>query len=83
MPPRRGGAVSKPVKHYGMWRIRRIDADGKRRSEVHEKRDDAVFRLREHEQEAAEIRRSLRLPTPAARTFREAADCWETKRAVN
>jgi hypothetical protein len=39
----------------GKWRIRWIDAQGKRRSEVFSDRATAVTKLREREQEAEEI----------------------------
>lgn len=41
--------MSKPVKHYGAYRIRWIDAEGKRQSETHETFSVAQRRLREHE----------------------------------
>ncbi len=33
--------MAKPTKHYGVWRIRWVDENRKRHSEVHEKREDA------------------------------------------
>lgn len=68
--------MSSPVKHYGRWRIRWIDADGKRRSEVYIKHRDAELALQRHEVEAEEIRRGLRPKPLAARTYGELADYW-------
>ena len=65
-----------------MWRIRWFDETGKRRSEVYPKREDAVFKLREHEQRVAEIKRRLRSPDPIDKTLDDAADYWLTVRAA-
>ncbi|HET6437594.1 MAG TPA: hypothetical protein VFG59_06020, partial [Anaeromyxobacter sp.] len=74
--------MSRPVRHYGKWRIRWVDEDGRRHSEVYDKREDAVFKLREHEHRVQEIRRSLRLPDPLPKTFDDLADHWLKTRAV-
>lgn len=68
--------MSSPVKHYGRWRIRWIDADGKRRSEVYIKHRDAELALQRHEVEAEETRRGLRPKPLASRTYGELADYW-------
>jgi integrase len=68
--------MAKPVKHYGQWRIRWIDAEGRRRSETHEDRAEAVRALRTHEAEADEIRRGLRRPEIADKTFEDLAKYW-------
>jgi len=73
--------MSSPVKHYGRWRIRWIDADGKRRSEVYIKHRDAELALQRHEVEAEEIRRGLRPRPLESRTFTELADYWLEHRA--
>lgn len=73
--------MSSPVKHYGRWRIRWIDAEGKRCSEVYIKHRDAELALQRHEVEAEEIRRGLR-PRPLERhTYGELADYWLEHRA--
>jgi hypothetical protein len=59
-----------------MWRIRRVDESRGRHSEVYQKRDDAVARLKEHEHRVSEIKRGRRLPDPPPRTFDEVADRW-------
>jgi integrase len=74
--------VAKPTKHYGMWRIRWVDENRCRHSEVYEKRDDAVFRLREHEQKVAEIKRGRRLPDPPPKKFEEVDAYWMRTRAA-
>ncbi len=74
--------MSKPTQHYGMWRIRWIDENGKRKSEVYSKREDAVFKLREHEHHVEQIRRRLRSPDPADVLFDDVADYWLSVRAI-
>jgi integrase len=74
--------VAKPTKHYGMWRIRWVDENRGRHSEVHEKRDDAVARLKEHEHRVSEIKRGRRLADPPPKSFDEVADHWLKTRAV-
>src|SRR5271157_2072135 len=49
-----------PTRHGDTWRIRWVDANGIRRSEVYAERRDAVLRLAQHRLEATEIRRGLR-----------------------
>lgn len=74
--------MAKPTKHYGKWRIRWIDENGKRHSEVYDRRDDALFKLREHEHRVAEIERGRRLPDPPPKTFDEIADYWMRTRGA-
>lgn len=73
--------MARPVKHYGRWRIRWIDADGRRQSEVYDKYRDAELALQRHEVEAEEIRRGLRLRPVGSHTFKELADYWLEHRA--
>lgn len=73
--------MARPTKHYGMWRIRWVDENRKRHSEVHEKRDDAVLRLREHELRVAEIKRGRRFPDPPPKFFEEVVEYWQKTRA--
>jgi integrase len=68
--------VGKPTKHRGRWRIRWFDQDGHRQSEVYDDHRDAAFKLREHQQEVEEIRRGLRRPVPAPKTFGDVCDYW-------
>jgi integrase len=66
-----------------MWRIRWIDENGTRRSEVYSKKDDAVFKLREHEHHVEQIRRRLRSPDPVDVRFDDVDDYWLKVRAAN
>jgi integrase len=72
--------VGKPVRHRGRWRIRWFDHQGRRQSEVYDDHRDAAFKLREHQQAAEEIKRGLRRPIAAPRTFAELFDYWESVR---
>ena len=76
------GVVSKPTRHYGMWRVRWLDENGKRKSEVYPKRDDAVFMLRQHEQRVAEIKRNRRSPDPVDMPFDDLAEYWVKVRSA-
>jgi hypothetical protein len=69
-------AVAKPVKHYGRWRIRWVDENDARKSEVYDDYRAAAHKLRAHEVQVEEIRRGLRSPTPVDHTFDELADYW-------
>ena len=51
--------MSKPVEHYGRWRVRWTDANGIRRSETHPTFEDADVALRRHELECLEIKQGL------------------------
>ncbi len=68
--------MAKPIRHRGKWRIRWIDADGKRRSEVYEDHNDALRAQRRREVEADEIRAGTRAKQPEDRTFAELCDHW-------
>jgi hypothetical protein len=48
--------MAKPTKHRGKWRIRWLDADGKRQSEVFEDYNDATRALRGRQVETDEVR---------------------------
>jgi integrase len=75
--------VATPIKHRGKWRIRWIDADGQRRSEVYENFTDAKRALRARQVEADEVRAGTRAKRPEARTFAELCDHWlETRGAT-
>ena len=68
--------MGKPTKHGGRWRIRWFDQNGHRQSEVYDDHRDAAFKLREHQQEVEQVRRGLRRPVPAPRTFGDLCDYW-------
>lgn len=72
--------MAKPTKHYGMWRIRWVDQNRKRHSEVYEKREDALLRLKEHELQVAEIKRGRRFPDPPPKKFEEIVEYWQKTR---
>lgn len=73
--------MSKPTKHYEKWRIRWIDENGTRLSEVFENLKDAQYALRKHEIEVEEIKRGVRLPTIENKTFADLCAHWISKRA--
>ena len=66
--------MSKPTRHDGAWRIRYLDENGVRRSEVFADHIQAVFELRQRELEAEERRRGLRPGPPIEKTFDDLAD---------
>ncbi len=72
--------MSKPTKHYGKWRIRWIDENGHRQSEVFEDRREAAFQLQQHELEAEERRRGLKPAAVEPKTFADLATYWEKHR---
>jgi integrase len=75
--------MAKPIRHRGKWRIRWIDADGKRRSEVYADYNDAVRAGRRRQVEADEIRAGTRAKLPEDRTFADLCDHWlETRGAT-
>jgi integrase len=74
--------MARPIKQRDMWRIRWIDAAGKRRSEVYSKLKDAERALRARELDAEEVRLGVRKPVLADKTFGDLADCWLRTRAV-
>jgi integrase len=75
------GRSSKPRRHYGKWRIRWVDADGERQSEVYDKFEDAELVLERRRVEAKEIRRGLRPRPVIDHTFDQLADYWLDRRA--
>jgi len=79
---RKGQVMAKPSQHRNRWRIRWIDAFGKRRSEVYERYDDADFALKRHQVEAEEVRRGLRSLEVSDKTFSELCDYWLQYRTV-
>ncbi len=68
--------MAKPVQHRGKWRIRWKDERGKRRSEVHAARKDAVYALGQHQAAVAQVQRGLKLGTPPDKPFGELCDYW-------
>lgn len=74
--------MATPVRHHGKWRIRWVDENGKRRSEVYDERRDAILKLREHELHVQEIKRGLRRPVAEDKTFDDLCTYWIEKRAI-
>jgi integrase len=73
--------TNRPRKHYGKWRIRWTDADGKRRSETFEDYEAALLTLRRYELELIEVKRGLRQPTPKDHLFSALTRQWLETRA--
>jgi integrase len=73
--------VGKPIKHYDKWRIRWVDEQGRRQSEVYEDRKEAALALQRHELEVEERRRGLRPAPIQPKQFKDVAEYWETNRA--
>lgn len=72
--------MAKPTKHYGTWRIRWTDENGKRRSEVFDDFKTASFELKKRESESEEVIRGQRAPAPLNKTFNDICDYWIEKR---
>lgn len=72
--------MARPTKHYGKWRIRWVDENGQRQSEVFDDYREAAFQLRQRELEAEERRRGLKAAPVVPKTFAEVADYWEKNR---
>jgi hypothetical protein len=66
--------MAKPVRHYGKWRIRWVDENGRRQSAIYDEYKDAAYKLREHEHHVEEVKRGLRSPSPPKKTYDDAAD---------
>ena len=73
--------IPKPVRHRSKWRIRWVDADGVRHSEVYKERRDAEYRLRQQKLAVEDVRRGVLLPTPPDKTFGQLCDYWLETRA--
>jgi len=75
--------VGRPIKHYDMWRIRPLDADGKRHSETFATFPEAQRRLRQLELEAQEIKEGRRARVENDHRFGELCDYWLERRAIH
>ncbi len=73
--------MSKPVRHRSRWRIRWIDENGARCSEVFDSFREAEHQLRQHVVAVEEIKRGARAPTPPTKTCGELFDYWLLHRA--
>jgi integrase len=68
--------MAKATKHYGKWRIRWVDENGDRKSEVFDDRREAAFQLQQRELEAEERRRGLKVAPGKPQAFGVLADYW-------
>ncbi|MBX3034898.1 MAG: site-specific integrase [Bdellovibrionaceae bacterium] len=73
--------MSGVTPHYGKWRARWTDHEGKRQSEVFDDKKDAELALMKHKLEVREIKRGLRAPAARGKRFSEIADHWLQNRA--
>jgi integrase len=73
--------MTRPIKHYDKWRIRLVDAQGKRRSETFDTFAAAQRRLNELLVEKDEICAGRRAPIDHDKTFDELCDYWMQRRA--
>ncbi len=75
--------AARPVAFRGnKWRIRWIDAEGQRQSDVYESYNEAERQLRRRQVEADEVRRGLRRAPPPEKTFGDLCDYWLAHRAI-
>ncbi len=72
--------MSRPVKHYGRWRIRWVGADGERHSLTFDDFNDAKRALAQAQNEVEQVRAGLRMPVVANKTFAELCDYWITNK---
>jgi integrase len=75
--------MARPVHFRDRWRIRWLDEHGKRCSDVFPDFREAEFQLRLRQAQVEEIKRGLRAPVPADRTFDQLCDYWLKNRAPN
>ena len=72
--------MATPTQHYNKWRIRWIDPQGVRRSEVHATFGEAKYWLARHESQAWEVTNAYRKPLVDGKTFSDLCDYWITNR---
>jgi hypothetical protein len=72
-----------PYRHYGRWRARWLDENGKPCSRTFETRSDATYCEQKKKAEAAEVRKGLRAATPPAWTFPQLWDRWSSTRGAS
>jgi len=68
--------MAKPVKHFGTWRIRWVDAHAVRHSETYLDHATALRKLREHEHKTEEIKLGRRIEVAVHKTVNELCDYW-------
>ena len=74
--------MAKPTRHRNKWRIRWLDHERRRRSEVYDNFREAEAALARHKAERDEILSGRRRPRPKPRRFNELCDYWLANRAV-
>ena len=72
--------MAKPTKHGDKWRIRWLDARGKRQSTVFDEYKRAQTELSRRQVEVEEIRRGTRHAPPPEKTFSDLCDYWLANR---
>ena len=72
--------MARPTRHGKGWRIRWIDANGKRQSKTYRRKEDAILEGCRRQLEADAIRRGLQ-PARTDRTFSQLAESWRLHRA--
>ncbi len=68
--------MAKPIAHYEKWRIRWLDAQGKRRSEVYDRYRDAEKALDARRASSEASRRSGDVTPPISKTFNQLFDYY-------
>ena len=77
-------SVSRPVQlPSGHWRIRWLDAAGKRKSAVHATHNEARVALARAHAEAEDIRIGAKPAAPPKKTFADLSHQWMTTRAIH
>jgi len=73
--------AARPVACRDKWRIRWIDAEGHRQSDVYDSYNEAERQLRKRQVEADEIKRRVRNAPPPEKTFGDLCHYWLEERA--
>jgi hypothetical protein len=74
--------MGKPIKHRDGWRIRPIDAEGKRLSFTFATYKEANYELLKYEVETQEVRGGTRRFIHNHKTFDELCDYWIISKAM-
>jgi integrase len=82
MPPAKAQAMATPIRHRGKWRIRWIDENHARRSEVFDDYKTAAHVLKQREVTAEERRKGILPKAPVEHTFEELCTVWTENRGA-
>jgi integrase len=74
--------ITMPYRHYGRWRARWLDENGKPCSKTFASRRDATYHEQKKKAEATEIRTGLRSAAPPLWTFPQLWDRWSATRGA-